>query len=572
MYDEREYVTDEWKLYEKGKNYNITKGLYDETEKNYDFYHGNQWKGAKLGSIQPITLNVIRPTVKYKLSVLGSNDYQVVFNPNTYENYNQEQQINELCQSLNKYSNKMWEKEQVNKKVRAVLKDSCINSEGIVHLYEEDGDIKVELIDKTNVYYGNENDDDIQSQPYILITYRRTVDSVKDEAKRNGLSEEQILMITSDSDYEEQSGRDMRVEEVSPMCLVILKYYKKDGTIWLKKSTRNVVIKEEANTTLNLYPVAHMTWEDVKGYARGIGEVKYMIPNQIEINKTATRRALAVQMCAYPKLVANMKYVTNPSALNKVGSTIELNEMGADDVTKVVNYLRPTTMSSDAIGLQSELMKDTQDLAGAGDTLNGNVDPTKASGRAILAVQQAGQQPLKEQLEKFKTFLEDLARIWFNMVQVYSTEGIIVTKEIKNPDTGEVIEQPYNVTQEELNKVKFNIKIDITPHGAYDKFAQEQSLENLFTSQAITFEEYVKSLPTDSVMPKQLLEKIIKDRQEVNKKMLEMEKQANALNGAMSQVMAMQEMNGNEVDQIANQGNQVNNQVMQAIGGNQNAM
>ena len=147
--DEKDYMTDEWKLYEKGKNYNITKGLYDDTEKNYDFYHGNQWKGAKQGSIQPITLNVIKPTVKYKLSVLGSNDYQVVFNPNNYENYNQEQRITELCQSLNKYSNRMWEKEQVNKKVRAVLKDACINSEGIVHLYEEDGEIKVELIDKT---------------------------------------------------------------------------------------------------------------------------------------------------------------------------------------------------------------------------------------------------------------------------------------------------------------------------------------------------------------------------------------------------------------------------------------
>jgi hypothetical protein len=402
-----------------------------------------------------------------------------------------------------------------------------------------------------------------------LLTFRRTVDSVKEEAKRNGLTEDKILMITSDSDYEEQSGRELRVEEVSPMCLVILKYYKKDGTIWIKKSTKNVVIEEESNTKLTMYPIAHMTWEDVKGYARGCGEVKYLIPNQIEINKTATRRAIAVQMCAYPKLVANVKYIKNPSSLNKVGTSILVDETGADDVNKIVNYLRPTTMSSDAVNLQQELMKDTQDLAGAGDTVNGNVDPTKTSGKAILAVQQAGQQPLREQLEKFKTFLEDLARIWYDMLKTYSTEGIIVTKEEKDEETGEVIETPYTISYDDLQRLKFNTKIDITPHSAYDKFAQEQSLENLFMSQIITFEEYVKALPTDSVMPKQLLDKILKDRQETNKKMQQIEQEANAINGAIQQEMTMQEMNGNAVEQIAQEGNQINNQVMTMMGGSQ---
>ena len=122
--------TEEWKLYEKGKNYNISMGLYQDTEDNYNFYHGKQWKGAKLGNIQPITLNIIRPTVKYKVGVLNSNSYQIVFNPNVYDSFEEEQNIEETCKVLNKYSNKIWEVEQVNKKVREVLKDACINSEG----------------------------------------------------------------------------------------------------------------------------------------------------------------------------------------------------------------------------------------------------------------------------------------------------------------------------------------------------------------------------------------------------------------------------------------------------------
>lgn len=562
-------LTEEWQLYEKGKSYNLMVGLFEDTERNYNFYHGKQWDNARLGNIQPITLNVIRPTVKYKVGVLNSNDYQIVFNPNVYDTKQQGEDLEDLCKSLNRYSNRVWEQEQVNTKVKEVVKDACINSEGICHSYEEDEEIKVEVIDKTNMFLGNENDSDLQAQPYILLSFRRTVDSVKEEARKNGISEEEIANITADSDYEEQAGRDKRIEEVSPMCLVLLKYYKKDGTVWIKKSTKNVVIKQDADTKLTLYPIAHMVWEDVKGYSRGEGEVKYLIPNQIEINKTATRRAIAVQMCAYPKLVANMKYITNPSSLNKVGTTIELSEMQADDVNKVVSYLRPTSMTSDAVNLQQELMKDTQELAGAGDTVNGNVDPTQTSGKAILAVQQAGQQPLNEQLDKFKTFLEDLARIWYEMLQTYSVEGIVVTKEEKNIETGETTEIPYQITYEQLQAMKPDLKIDITPHSAYDKYAQEQSLENLFTSGAITFEEYVNALSDDSVMPKPILTKILQQRKEAQQKIHEMEMQANALDGAMKQEMSMQEMqnNDNEINNIQQQADIVNQNAMSKIGG-----
>lgn len=120
MEEEKDFLTDEWKLYERGKSYNLSIGLYEDTEKNYDFYHGKQWNNAKLGNVQPITLNVIRPIVKYKVGVLNSNDYQIVFNPNVYENYQQGQNLKNICKSLNKFANRLWELEQVNKKVRDI--------------------------------------------------------------------------------------------------------------------------------------------------------------------------------------------------------------------------------------------------------------------------------------------------------------------------------------------------------------------------------------------------------------------------------------------------------------------
>ena len=263
-----------------------------------------------------------------------------------------------------------------------------------------------------------------------------------------------------------------------------------------------------------LYPVAHVLWERVKGSSRGQGEVEWLIPNQIEINKTATRRALAIKMVAFPKLVANTKYISNTKALSKVGTTIEVNEFNADDVNKVVNYLKPASISSDAYNLQKELQEETQNLAGASDTATGNVDPTKAAGKAILAVQQASQQPINEQVEAYKDFIEDIARIWFEMLKANSVDGITLTKEKKDYANNTTLEETYQMSYKELQKYDFDIRIDITPNSPFDKYAIEQSLGNLLTSGQITFEEYVKALPEDSAMPKSNLKEILKGREE----------------------------------------------------------
>jgi len=191
-------------------------------------------------------------------------------------------------------------------------------------------------------------------------------------------------------------------------------------------------------------------------------------------------------------------------------------------------------------------MQFTKDLAGAGDIVNGKIDPTQASGKAILAVQQASQQPLNDQVEAFKTFIEDMGRIWFDMLQTYSTEGITLIRETKNTQTGQTEEMPYTISYEELKELKPNIKIDITPTSAFDKYAREMSLENLMIKDKITFEEYVKALPEDSTMPKAQLEQILKDREDFEIEMRNIEKQAIALEGAFRQAMTREEMQNQE--------------------------
>ncbi len=544
-------ITTVWQEYERGKDYNYQQQLYEKSKRNYNFYHGKQWEGAKLSGIQPITLNMIKSICKYKVGVVKTNTYQIYFNSDTYKDQKEREHLKDICDMLNRYANRIWEKSKVNKLIRSCINDACIDGEGIIYFYadpdENNNSIYCEQIDKTNIYYGNENEDDIQKQPYIIISFRRTVEEVKEEARKNGISEKEIELITEDQDIEEQSGRDLRTTEIVPMCLELLKLYKgKDGKIWAKKCTRLATVMKDSCLEIDRYPVAHIIWERVKGSARGQGEVETLIPNQIEINKTATRRALAVKMVAFPKLVANTKYIANTKELNKLGTTIEINELNADDVNKVVNYLKPASISSDAYQLQKELQEETQNLAGASDTVTGNVDPTQASGKSILAVQQASQQPINEQVEAYKDFIEDIALIWYAMLKANSVKGIELVREKKDYMNNTTTDQTYKMSYKELNKYDLDIKIETTPKSPFDKYAMEMSLENLLTAGQINFEEFVNALPQDSAMPKAELKQILKEREEKEQIFNQIEKAGNALNSAMQAVMQEQEMNNVE--------------------------
>ena len=460
----------------------------------------------------------------------------------------------------------MWEKSQSGKTVKNIVRSSAINSEGIIHFFTSDEIIDSEEIDKNNIYYGNESEPDIQRQPYILVTFRKPVEDVKNLARKykeegkNHLSNSQINQIVPDKEIYEQQGEDKMVEEVSPMCLIVMKFKRNEkGTINVSAATKTADILDEQDTEAELYPFAHFIWEEEKGYARGISEVRGLIDNQIEINRTATRRAIAVKIGAFPKVVYDKDRVNNPEALDKVGSKIELKDVRADDVGKIVNFLRPATMSPDAYNLQQDLIQGTRELAGAGDNATGNIDPTQASGKAILAVQQASQMPINEQVDNYKYFLEDCANIIFDIIKTEFIDGLtLYTQEEEYNAQGQtdVFERPFKITQEQLDKLDLNLKVDITPKSPYDVYATVMSLENLLSNGFITIEEFVKVLPVDSPEPKAELETILKQRREARNKVVEIQQQANALSSAINQEIINQGGMTDGMPEMQNGGNE----------------
>ena len=508
--------TEVWQLYEKGRNYHRLMGIYDDTDRNYRFYNGNQWEGAKLGDVEPVQKNFIKPIVKYKVSVIHDNLYAVNYSSQNYENRQFQKEASRYCDLLNGYISRLWEKDKMDFKGRRITKDAAINDEGIIYVnFDREAMTPVhEVVKKNDIYYGNENDDDIQNQPYILIRKRMPVINAIDFALSEGMSESEIPYIVGDTDNHEESGEDAK-EEVDNMVTIVYKMYKKDGTVHYSVATRLVDIVKDTDTGLSLYPLAHFVWEEKEGSARGEGEVRYLIPNQIEVNRTEVRRVLAVKYQAYPQKVADKSKISNPQALNTVGGTIFTNGQPVDDVHKIVGTIPPAQMSPDVKQLQEDLIMVTRELAGAGDTATGQVNPESASGRAILAVQQASQAPMTEQKESYKNFIEDIALIDLEYLVAYAEDGVNMEETMTDPTTGEEYVQMVNVPQTVLQQLQAAVKIDITPKGVYDRFAMEQTMENFlmngfFQPQRVAeFEAYVNALPDDCVAPKQdLLEGI----------------------------------------------------------------
>ena len=498
-----------WSLYEKGRNYHRLTGIYTDTDRNYRMYNGNQWEGAKLGDVEPVQKNFIKPIVKYKVSVIHDNLYAINYSSLNFENQAFRKQAERYCDLLNGYAARVWEQDKLDFKGRRITKDAAINDEGIIYVDFDKEKMKPvnEIVKKNDIYYGNENDDDIQNQPYILIRKRLPVVNARELARREGMSESKIDFIIGDNDTFEESGEAAK-QELDNMVTVVYKMYKQNGTVHFSIATRWVTISEDVDTGLKLYPIAHFNWEEKEGSARGEGEVRYLIPNQIEVNRTEVRRVLTVKYQAYPQKVVDVSKVSNPQALNTVGGTIQTNGQPVDDVHKIVGTIPPAQMSPDVVKLQEDLIQVTRDLAGAGDTATGSVNPEDASGRAILAVQQASQAPMTEQKETYKNFIEDLARIWLEYLIVYSENGVNMEETITDPQTGEETVRLVNVPQSALQQLQATVRIDVTPKSVYDKFAQEQTVENLllngfFTAQRVgELKVYAEVLDDDAVAPK----------------------------------------------------------------------
>jgi hypothetical protein len=196
--------------------------------------------------------------------------------------------------------------------------------------------------------------------------------------------------------------------------------------------------------------------------------------------------------------------------------------MGVSNVQQAVGYLQPAQMSSDAKAVQEELIAHTKDNAGASDVARGQTDMDTYS--AILAIREMSEAPINsKQTAKLKRFLEDVARIWYDMWANAYPDGIPVVQEgpiqqpggneseLESEEAPKTVEQQYMIPKEVLQKLKPRVKVDISPASPLNKLVEQQKADNLLGAGKVSFEEYVDMLP-DTEPIKAKLERVIEAR------------------------------------------------------------
>lgn len=518
-----------WHRYQKSKSYIDKKGLVNKTEKHWLMYLGRQWEATKNseGMEDLPMMNFIKPTIKYKVASIASTSVTALFSdlngnreiptggtrfdPETGMPVAETITSSEVVDKLNDLFAVSWEKAKMNKHGKKALRNASVEGDHYMY-WGEGGDTRKspQLLHNTQLHFADENITNVQEQPWLIIEERLMPNVVKERARANGLKESDIALIQADKELENALVNNVEVSD-KVTSLLYMEKDKKTGIVSVARVTPSVMYEklhpiqnikggEYIDSGLTMYPIVPMIWEEIPNNARGMSEVEQLIPNQLEVNKTLARRAISIKQTAYPRMAYNDSALQNPEDLDKVGAAIKVNGDTSQNVTNMVSYLAPQAMSQDAKVLSDELIDQTRTLAGASDAQLGNIDLSRVSGTAAQTIRDQQQLPLNEQQEMYQDFIENVALLWFELWKVYYPEGLEM--------------DGITVTPTEINAIKPNVRVDIAEDTTLSRMAAQQELTNLFNNGKLTFAEYVEAYPEHSSISKDVLENIVRKREE----------------------------------------------------------
>lgn len=515
-----------WQRFEKSKSYMQQKAILTKTEKNWLMYIGKQWDAVNNseGMEDLPSMNFIKPTVKYKVSSIAATTVTALFSDLNGERMittgaemddmgmMQPVQVStsEIVSKMNDLFSISWEKGKNKRCSKRGLTHAAVQGDSY-SCWLEGGDTRKppQIIHNTQMHLSNENTMEIQEQTWLIIEERLDVDVVKERARLQGVGAKQLDLIRPDNATEDSLFNKKEVKG-KITSLVYMEKDKKTGIVWIGRCTKDVMYEkmhpiqqtkggEYNGVGLTKYPIVPMVWEEMPNSARGMSEVEQLIPNQLELNKMLARRAISGKQSAFPRLAYDDTSIANPEDLDKVGAAIKLNGGNAQAIGNMIAYLAPQSMSPDAQNLCDELLNNSRTLAGASDAQLGNIDLSRVSGTAAQTIRDQQQIPLNEQQEMYQDFIENVALLWCELWKVYYPDGI---------DWDGI-----SITAEEIQSVEPNVRVDIAEDTSLSKMASQQELTNLFNNGKLTFEEYVEAYPEHSSIPKDILRRIVSNRQ-----------------------------------------------------------
>ena len=521
-----------WSEYEAGQQYKNgigDKGIHDQSRINERFFVGDQWHGVNAGNEKPLTRrNIIKRIGEYKMATIGSAPIAVNYSAegvsdtldvgardevrrqllegNTPVGKPNDAEVSVVMSALTDYFKITAERLKYDDKKDQLLRNAYISGTGILYTYWDSsirtglyadegrttaikGDIACEVLDIENVVFGDPNNEDVESQPYIIIARRLDVEAVRREAEKYGQVTEYIVPDDANEYYQNAGDRGEQEPSDSRRVTVITKLYKKydkDGnaTVWGMTVTEKAVIRPEWNLLIHRYPIAKFVWERRRSCAYGDSEITYQIPNQIALNQAHSISVWAMQNTGMPKTIINGDLV--PDGITNDPAEVVKIYGNAEDMVSAIRYVAPPNYGAAFIDFTDAFARNVLADSGANDMALGNFRPDNAM--AIVQAREAAIAPMQMYQNRFYSANEDVARIWADFwITMYGKRSIKVN------DDG--IARYMVFDAERYKDLVIVAKIDVGAATLWSEAVSISNLGNLLSAQLITFTEYLERIP-----------------------------------------------------------------------------
>jgi hypothetical protein len=328
------------------------------------------------------------------------------------------------------------------------------------------------------------------------------LEDVRDEARANGVPEDEAESIKGDSDEHQ-----MEADSPSDLVTVLIKMWKEGGTVHCVKATKDMIIRKEWDTGYKLYPIAWSSWEVLKSSYHGQAMLTGLIPNQIAMNKAWAGVLWQIQKTGFAQPVVNTNVI--PDWDGAPGQMIEA-KGSVQNVRDAVMYLEAAPVPVSVINAMDSLMSTTRDCMGASDATMGDVNPNNAS--AIIALQQADEQPLELRKQAFHNFVEDMCRIIADIIRArYGKRKVMMnTTYVDEYGQQQSGQQLTEFDFSTLDELQMTMRVDVGASSLYSEQLQVQTASNLFTTGIINdpaqLAMYLKVMPEKYIPARQVLQ------------------------------------------------------------------
>lgn len=505
-------------LYEKGMAFNNSIKLNETIRVNENFYIGKQWEGVQANGLPTPQVNFLKRVVGFIVATITTDNIKVTASalsntPNTNDLVEPVRIVNEEFEAL-------AERNKVPSMLREYARNAAVDGDGCLYTYWDEnaesgqkskGAIRTEVIENNRVFFGNPNDRRVQEQPWIIISSREIVRSVRCRAKENGFSEWES--ITSDLDE-----RDVDPEKITQddkvTVLLLMWRDEESGKIWAYEFTRNCGVKKPWDTLLSLYPITWLPWDYVPDCYHGQAMITGLIPNQIFVNKTLAMSQLSLMRTAFPKYIFDSSRIKKLD--NRVGAAIGV---PGGDINNAIKTIDPASISPQIAQFIEMTITKTEESLGATSVALGDTRPDNTS--AIIALQRAASTPTEMTKQCLYQSVEDLFRIYLDFMAEYYGKRMV---DMETPDK---IKQAYALLGQQapdeipmefdfslLRQHPMILKLDVGASSYYSEIASMNTLDNLLMNGHITILQYLERIP-DGYIParRALISEILRAQQ-----------------------------------------------------------